>query len=169
MMDFGTYNRALRAQEGEWLHVLHPDLARPLYLQDGKPPSIDVTETDKPVRVLVQGVHSPELRKMHKAFEDQLALLSARMGRANGSGEVRSINKQMAELQEKHGLAMIGAAIKGWENFVYNGEVLPFSDEAKAQIMPQPGQLDCPTEWLTEQIAHFSRDRSNFFQKPATD
>ena len=168
-MDFATYNRATRAQEGEWMHVQHPELLRPLYAQDGKRPAVGVVESDKPVRVLVQGVHSPELRKMHKVFEDQVALIRARMGRANGTGEVRALQKQMAEAEEKHGLAMIAAAIKGWENIVFNGEFMPYTEEAKAQIVPHFGQLDCPTEWLAEQVAHFSRDRSNFFQKPATD
>lgn len=168
-MDFGTYNRATRAQDGEWMHVLHPETLRPLYAQDGKPLVIGEDETDKPVRVLVQGLHSPDLRKMHKAYEDQAALLRARLGRADGSGNMRAIQKQMAEAEEKHGLAMIKVAIKGWENIIYNGADLPFSEGAKSQIVPEVGQLDCPTEWLAEQVAQFSRYRSNFFQKPATD
>lgn len=168
-MDFGTYNRATRAQEGEWMHVMHPETLRPLYMQDGKTPTLGEAETDKPCRILVQGVHSPELRQMHKVYEDRIALLRAKASRADGQGVIRNLQKQMREEEEKHGLAMIAAAIKGWENIVFNGELLPFSDDAKSIIVPDPGQMDCPTEWLAEQVANFSRDRSNFFQKPATD
>lgn len=169
MMDFGTYNLAARAQEGEWMHVLHPETLRPLYMQDGKTPTLGETETDKPCRILVQGAHSPELRQMYKAYEDRIALLRAKASRADGQGVILSLQKQMREAEEKHGLALVAAAIKNWENIVFNGEVLPFSDEAKAKIVPAPGDLDCPTEWLARQIVNFSRDPSNFFQKPATD
>lgn len=169
-MDFGTYNRAERAQEGEWMHVLHPETTRPLYLHmDGKKATASDVENDAPVRVLVQGVHSPALRKMHKAYENKAAGIRARMGRATGAGELRNLQKQIAELEEQHGLDMIKAAILNWENLPYLAEVLPFSDEAKDKIVPYAGQLDCSTEWLAEDVARFSRDRSNFFQTPATD
>lgn len=168
-MDFATYNRATRAQDGEWMHVAHPDTLRPLFMKmDGKKATASEEENDAPIRVLVQGISSPELRQMHKAYEDRLALIRAKMTRANGQGEVVALQKQASELEEKHGLAMIATAIKGWENLPFNGEVLAFSDDAKSQIVPPFGSMNHPTEWLAEQVAMFSRDRSNFFTKPVT-
>lgn len=169
-MDFGTYNRAERAQDGEWMHVLHPETLRPLYMHmEGKKAVASDVENDAPSRIRVQGVHSPELRKMHKSYEDKAAGIRARMGRASGAGELRSLQKQLSELEELHGLNMIKAAMLDWENIPYLGEVLTFSAEAKDKIVPHAGQLDCPTEWLAEDVARYSRDRSNFFQKPTTD
>jgi hypothetical protein len=170
MMDFGTYNRATRAQEGEWMHVLHPETFQPLYLHmDGKKATASAEPNETPVRMLIQGVHSPDLRKMQKAYEDQAALLRAKMGRANGIGEIRAIQRQLEEAEQKHGFALLRAAVLSWENFPYLGEVLVYSEKAKDDILPKFGEFDCPTEWLAEQAAQYSRDKSNFFQKPATD
>lgn len=168
-MDLGTYSRATRAQEGEWMHVLHPETMRPLYMQSTTPLSVGDTVTDKPVRVLVQGVYSPELRAMSKAHEGAMAKLRAKLGRATGAGDVAAIQSQITEATEKFGLSLIAAAIKGWENFVFNGEVLAFSDAAKEKIIPKAGELDCPTDWLIEQVSLFSQDRSNFFMKAPQD
>lgn len=164
-MDLGTYSRATRAQEGEWMHVLHPETLRPLYMQNTKPFSVGEEATDKPVRILVQGIYSPELRAMSKNHEGAMAKLRAKLGRATGAGEVAAIQSQITEATEKFALSLVAAAIKGWENLVFNGDVLAFSDAAKEKIVPKAAYFECPTDWLIEQVSQFSQDRSNFFMK----
>ena len=168
-MDFAHYNRAKRAEDGAWLHVLHPDKDEPLYLheQDGKAVSLP-EPNDKPCRVLVRGIHSPRLRKMHKAHERKISEMQMRM--AQGSkADRKGFLDSIREAEEEFGLRLLDEAIIGWENIPWDGEVLPYSEDAKAMLIPEPGQYDAPTDWLMEQISDFAKGRSNFLETSPGD
>lgn len=186
-MDFARYNAAKSAESGSWMHIEDPITREPLYAIEAKrdAPELGVEKgwnalslsdaakllgkeppKDRPCRIRVQGIQSPQLRRMHRDHERSMTVLHQRAAGLAHHAKAAAV-EQINEETDRFGLAVFAAAITEWENIPWDGEILPVSDDNKSKLIPRPGQLDAPTEWLMKQVGSFMREETNFLGRSA--
>ena len=184
-MDLSKYNRAHAARDGAWMHLAHPETREPLFavgllkadadagIDDGWN-ALTAKEAEaypgagcKPIRFHLQGISSPAIRAMQRQHDDKVELLRLRR-KASTPEQIVTLNNDIQDETEAHGLAVLTAGILGWENLPWQGALLEFTPENRAMLLPRVGQLDAPTEWLAMQIGEFMRSQANFLPKRAT-
>lgn len=184
-MDLSRYNRAHAARDGAWMHLEHPETRELLFavgplkadpdagIEDGwnaltEKEAEGFPDAEKlPVRFKLQGLASPAIRGLRRSHEDRVELMRLRR-KAITPDQMVSLNNDIQDEIDTHGLDILLRGILVWENVPWAGGLLEFNDANKAMLMPRVGQLDSPTEWIAQQIGEFMRS-SSFLPKRATN
>ena len=135
-MDFASFDTALRADDGAWLHLRHPTTEEPLYVQvDG---TVGTAETERPCRVLARGNQSEAVRAVVRAHERREGALGMKLLQETDEARRAMLMGRQQEDRERHHEALVRAAVVRWEGIIYGGEEVACTPENVAKVFASP-------------------------------
>ena len=147
-MDFADLDLRTASEEGSWLQLEH-DGAK-LFAKDGAP-----------CRVLIRGMAADKVMTAAKTIERIDLARRERLART-AEKDVDAVLKKYQDDLIKAGDELIISAVSGWENIIYSGKPLPFSDDNVLKICGS-GSL------FVEQVRDAIMERKRLFTNAATD
>tara|TARA_Y100000296_G_scaffold84935_2_gene119609 strand:- start:948 stop:1376 length:429 start_codon:yes stop_codon:yes gene_type:complete len=138
-MDLSELDVQAAAENGAAMQLMHPATGEPLE-HDGKPITITLMGADS------------------AAFRRSVALAMAKQSKARDVDLSKATGEEIMATFDKGERAAVEhllAVTIGWDNIVWEGEVLPFSRENAAMVYSRH-------RWIRDQANKFIGDRTNY-------